>query len=180
MKTTLAALVLTIAVLTPFPPRALAAGASPSAASQAPSKASIKPSIKPSIKTENGRVVLEGALDASERRQRVRTWYRRWRREITPVLRAAGLVERVLRDEHRSKLPGACRILGRALLDFDRPHRWPAPDYALHRHLKDHLDHLTRAATACLTDRRTATGAELRRAREAQSQAALVWKQWVE
>lgn len=133
----------------------------------------------PSIRTENGRVVLEGATDPQRRRQQVRTWYRRWRREIAPVHRAVALVERVLRDEHPSALPGACRILGRALLDFDRPDRWPAPDYALHRHLRNLVDHLTRATTACLTDRRTATGAELRRAHRAQGQAKLVLQRWI-
>lgn len=134
----------------------------------------------PSIRTENGRLVVQGVRPAAERRQHVLAWHRRWQRQIEPVHKAASLVRRVLREEHPSMLPGACRILGKALLALDRKRLWPAPDYALHRHLKNHLDHLTRAATACLGGRRTAVGAELRRADRASDQADLALQRWLE
>jgi hypothetical protein len=132
----------------------------------------------PTIRTENGRVILERAPDDKDRRRQVQAWLHRWRREIAPVHRASDLVARVLREEHPSMLPGACRILGRAVLDFHHERLWPAPDYALHRHLRQHVDHLTRAATACLAGRRTSVGAELRRAHRAEAQAALALQRW--
>lgn len=134
----------------------------------------------PSIRTENGRLVMHGARPASERRLQVRAWHRRWRRQIEPVHEAASLVHHVLNEEHPSMLPGACRILAKALVALDPKRLWPAPDYALHRHLQNHLEHLTRAATACLGGRRTAVGAELRRADRAHDQADLALRRWKE
>lgn len=132
----------------------------------------------PTIRTENGKVILERAPDRSELRRRVLAWVRRWRREIAPVHRAAATVVHVLKEEHPSMLPSACRLLGRAALDFDHDRLWPAPDYALHRHLRRHVDHLTRAATACLSGRRNALVAELHRAHRARAQAALAIRRW--
>lgn len=132
----------------------------------------------PTIRTENGQVVLERAPDDGDRQRRVRVWLHRWRREIAPVHRASATVARVLKEEHPSMLPSACRLLGRAVLDLDHERLWPAPDYALHRHLRRHVDHLTRAATACLAGRRTSVGAELRRAHQARAQARLAVQRW--
>lgn len=134
----------------------------------------------PTIRSDNGKVVLERAPDRSEHRRRVLAWLRRWRREIAPLHRAAATVVHVLEEEHPSMLPSACRLLGRAALDFDHRRLWPAPDYALHRHLRRHVDHLTRAATACLTGRRSSLAAELRRAHQARAQAALALQRWVD
>lgn len=132
----------------------------------------------PTIRTENGKVVLEQAPERGERRRRVLAWIHRWRREIAPVHRAAATVVHVLKEEHPSMLPSACRLLGRAALGFDHDRLWPAPDYALHRHLRRHVDHLTRAATACLSGRRNALVAELHRAHRARAQAALAIQRW--
>lgn len=156
----------------------LAAGALPAPVHAAdPSTRGGDPGL-PTIRTDNGRVVLERAPDAGDRRRQVLAWVHRWRREIAPVHRASATVAHVLKEEHPSMLPAACRLLGRAVLDFDHRRLWPAPDYALHRHLRSHVDHLTRAATACLAGRRTSMAAELRRAHRAHAQAALALQRW--
>lgn len=135
----------------------------------------------PSIRTENGQVVLERSSEpasASDQRREVVTWLAFWRREIEPVHEAAGRILRAIGHEHPSAIPAFCRALGRAVLDVDQEALWPAPDYAVHRHLRRHLDHLIRAATACLSGRLTAVQAELRRADRARDQAALALKRY--
>lgn len=133
----------------------------------------------PAIRSDNGRVVLERAPDAADRRRRVLDWIRRWRLGMAPVAKAAAVVARTLETEHPSALPPVCRSLGRSLLALERRRLWPAPDYALHLHLHAQIDHLMRAATACLSGRRTAVGAELRRAVRARDQAMLALQRWV-
>jgi len=135
----------------------------------------------PSIRTENGKVVLERSSEpssASQRRREIEAWLAFWRREIEPVREAAERILQAIGHEHPSAIPAVCRALGRAVLDVDQEALWPAPDYAVHRHLRRHLDHLVRAATACLSGRLTAVQAELRRAERARGQAALALKRY--
>jgi hypothetical protein len=112
------------------------------------------------------------------RQAALRAWHAAYDREMAPVRRElAAVLERLARGDFDGLLP-RCRRLAAALAEVDAEAMLPVPDFAADVHLNRALSGLSRAATACLADRRGLFLRHLDEAGQAFANAELALRRW--